>query len=60
MQLGIAGCFRVETHRRCCGLRTLLSVLKPKLTYSFCYGAFFFMPSWDLFVSVRLLLLILS
>jgi hypothetical protein len=36
IQLGIAGCFPVELHRRCCGLRTLLSAPKPQLTYSFC------------------------
>jgi len=38
MQLGIAGCFPVEPHNRCCGLRTLLSAPKPQLTYSFCYA----------------------
>ena len=38
IQLGIAGCFPVEPHRRFCGLRTLLSARKPQLIYSFCYG----------------------
>ena len=33
MQLGIAGCFPVEPHGCCCGLRTLLSAPKPQLTY---------------------------
>ena len=41
VQLPSADLFPVEPQRRCCGLRSKLSVRKRQLTYSFCWRQFF-------------------
>jgi len=59
MQLEDTGFFPVKPHRRCCGLRTLLSAPKTQFTYSFCYAIVFYFilsPSIILGIVVRHLL----